>query len=228
MVGTNGNNIGTTNPNYPGALATVNVLPQAHTILCLSCHDTSFSGMGCATANGNTPCTSTISTGTAGTSWNGNPNGTLAGTNYAIGANGNLTQDHPVDVPYPTSDPTYWGIKVTAASVGTGYTVAFTDTTYGYGHPARLFSTDGVSAYIECGSCHNPHAQMNAVIPLYSGSSLGVPTSHFIRGQYRSTTEALAGTLPAGYTSTNYQTDNANFCMSCHSYPSGGFTGQVH
>ncbi|MGA2963861.1 MAG: hypothetical protein ABSD96_19510, partial [Candidatus Korobacteraceae bacterium] len=115
MVGTNGNNIGTTNPNYPGALATVNVLPQAHTILCLSCHDTSFSGMGCATANGNTPCTSTISTGTAGTSWNGNPNGTLAGTNYAIGANGNLTQDHPVDVPYPTSDPTYWGIKVTAA-----------------------------------------------------------------------------------------------------------------
>ena len=55
-----------------------------------------------------------IYTGTPGATWNGNPNGTLPGTNYAIGNNGNLTQDHPVDVAYPTADPTYSGFRLRA------------------------------------------------------------------------------------------------------------------
>jgi hypothetical protein len=220
MVGAGGTAIGSA--SNPGALSTVNNLPQAHTILCLSCHDTTFSNLACTTSV--TGCTNSIYTGTPGAGGTG----ILAGTNYAIGNGGNLTHDHPVDVPYPTTDPTYWGISVATTTNGTGqYVVSFTDSSYTYGHPARLFSTDGLTAYIECGSCHNPHAWMNAVVTI-SGANQAVPTSHFIRGQYRATTEALAGTLPASYTSANYQTDNANFCMSCHSYPSSGFTGSVH
>jgi hypothetical protein len=226
MVSTGGFVIGSTSTTNPGALSTLNNLPQAHTILCLSCHDTTFSAMGCTTSP--TGCTTGIYTGTPGATWNGNPNGTLPGTNYAIGNNGNLTQDHPVDVAYPTADPTYFGISIASATDGTGqYTVSFTDKAYTYGHPARLFSTDGQTAYIECGSCHNPHAWMSSVVNV-NGTNTAVATSHFIRGQYRSTTEALAGALPSTYSSGNYTTDNANFCMSCHAYPSNGFTGQVH
>jgi len=227
MVGNGGTAIGTT--TNPGALSTVNNLPQAHTILCLSCHDTTFSAMGCATANGSAPCTATISTGTASPS--GTP-GIIPGTNYAIGNNGDLSHDHPVDIPYPTTDPTYWGINIATTPTGTGqYTVTFSDTSYAYGHPARLFATSASTAYVECGSCHNPHAWLNAVVTM-GASNYAVPTSHFIRGQYRSTTEVLAGwttsTTPAAYTTANYEADNADFCMSCHVYPSTGFTGTVH
>jgi len=237
MVGNGGTAIGST--TNPGALSTVNQLPQAHTILCLSCHDTTFSAMGCTTASGSSPCTP-ISTGTTGGS-----GGILPATDFAIGNGGNLSHDHPVDVIYPTSmvsgsgttptNPLYFEVTIATTADGTGmYSVTFNDATYAYGHPARLFSTDGATAYIECGSCHNPHAWLNAVVPVpgtTAGSTVNqaVPTTHFIRGQYRSTTELLSSTVTSStYTSAQYQADNANFCMSCHMYPSASFTGLPH
>jgi hypothetical protein len=171
--------------------------------------------------------TSTISSGTTSTTGSG----IVPGSNYAIGNNGNLSQDHPVDIQYPTNDPTYWAVTVTTQTSGTGFVVTFNDTAYPYGHPGQLFSTDGTTAWIECGSCHNPHAWLNAVAPTPSGPT-AVPTAMFLRGQYRDPSDLLAFTTtnpaPSNYTSANYTTDNANFCMSCHSYPSSQFTGTVH
>ena len=192
-------NAGLMTAGLTNATQTLANLPMAHTVLCLSCHDTAF----------NTGMAASI------------PGSTTKYSNFNVGTGGNLSGDHPVNVVYPTTDPMYFG--VTAA------TGAFTDTAFAYGHPGRLYS-DGVNAYVECSTCHNPHAQTAAVVTI-AGSKVSVATTHFIRGQYRATNETAANhaTIPGpAPTSANYTTDNANFCMSCHSYPSGGFTGSVH
>jgi len=178
----------------------VNNLPMAHTVLCLSCHDTAF----------NTSMATNI------------PGSVIKGQNFNIGNGGNLTGDHPVNIQYPTANPTYWTVSIA------GGVVSFTDTTYGYGHPTRLY-TDGTYAYVECSTCHNPHNQTATVVPNQTGVMTAVNTTHFIRGQYRATNE-IATNLPAMSTNTaaQYTADNANFCMSCHSYPSAQFTGGVH
>jgi hypothetical protein len=153
------------------------------------------------------------------------PGSTTKTLNFNIGANENLSGDHPVDVQYPASNPTYFAAKVNA----TNYTVSFTDTAYAYGHPTKLY-TDGTNAYVECSTCHNPHNQTAVVVPGAGGVLTAVCTTHFIRGQYRSTDEVVttAPTVPCTPTKTTYITDNANFCMSCHSYPSNQFTGLPH
>jgi len=176
-------------------------LPMAHTVLCLSCHDTSFN-LAMAT---------------------GIPGSQVATRNYNIGASENLTGDHPVDIIYPLTNPTYWRATVNA----TNMTVSFTDTTYAYGHPARLF-TDGTNAYVECTTCHNPHNQTQTVVPNQTGVLQAVNTTHYVRGQYRATNEQIAPTYVSTNTPAQYTVDNANFCMSCHSYPSNGFNGNVH
>jgi nitrate reductase cytochrome c-type subunit len=176
-------------------------LPMAHTVLCLSCHDTTF----------NTGMAASI------------PGSTTKGQNFNIGAGGNLSSDHPVDVKYPQADPMYFGVSITNGNV------SFTDASFAYGHPARLYAS-GTDAYIECSTCHNPHAQTAAIVTV-AGAKTFVATTHFIRGQYRATNETASGApaVPGSApTSTTYTTDNANFCMSCHSYPSSGFTGLVH
>jgi nitrate reductase cytochrome c-type subunit len=186
-------------------------LPMAHTVLCLSCHDTTFN-TGMATAI----------TGS-----------TTKGLNFNIGANESLSGDHPVDIIYPANNPKYFTAKV---NVGT-YTVQFNDSLYAYGHPTKLY-TDGTNAYVECSTCHNPHSQRAVVVSNIGGIVPGavmsaVCTTHFIRGQYEATNETATGAAPAATgcptpTTTTYQTDNANFCMSCHSYPSNQFTGLPH
>ena len=178
-------------------------LPMAHTVLCLSCHDTTF----------NTAMATNI------------PGSTTKTLNFNIGAGENLTGDHPVDIIYPLTNPTYFTATVNA----TNMTVSFTDTAYAYGHPAKLY-TDGTNAYVECSTCHNPHNQTANVAPGVGGTLTAVCTTHFIRGQYRSTDEVAtnAPTIPCTPTSSTYTIDNANFCMSCHSYPSNQFTGLVH
>jgi cytochrome c553 len=196
-------NAGSMSSGSANATVALANLPMAHTVLCLSCHDTTFSGMAASI-----------------------PTSTTKGSNFAIGAGGTLSNSHPVDVAYPKSDPTYWTFNTPVLGPNNTYVVTFTDTTYAYGHPARLFSVDGSTAYVECGSCHNPHAQLNAVVPGVGGN-VGVCTTHFIRGQYRATNESL-GTPGCTTSSSTYTADNANFCMSCHSYPSSGFTGSVH
>jgi len=196
-------NAGLMTTGLVNATQTLADLPMAHTVLCLSCHDTTF----------NTNMAANI------------PGSPIKYSNFNIGNNGNLTGDHPVDVQYPVTDPMYFGISIDT----TNKRVSFTDTAFAYGHPARLY-TDGTFAYIECSSCHNPHAQTAAVITV-GASKLSVATTHFIRGQYRSTNETATNhaTIPGpAPSSTTYKVDNANFCMSCHAYPSSGFTGSVH
>ncbi len=176
-------------------------LPMAHTVLCLSCHDTTF----------NTSMAANI------------PGSTTKGSNFNIGNDFNLTGDHPVDVHYPTTNAMYWGVSITAG------TVSFTDTSYAYGHPAQLY-TDGTNVFIECSTCHNPHYQ-TAVVVNVDGALENVATTHFVRGQYRATNEAAtnAPAIPGpAPTAATYATDNANFCMSCHAYPSSGFSGTPH
>ncbi|MGD0470672.1 MAG: hypothetical protein ABSA54_20020 [Terriglobales bacterium] len=200
-------NAGTMTAGLTNAMSTaVANLPMAHTVLCLSCHDTSF----------NTTMATAI------------PGSTTKTLNFNIGANENLSGDHPVDIIYPTTNPTYFTVTVN----GTNYTVSFTDTLYGYGHPAKLY-TDGVNPYIECSSCHNPHDQTATVVPGVGGTLISVCTTHFIRGQYQATNEVATNHAPYPSTcltptKTTYTNDNANFCMSCHSYPSNQFTGLVH
>lgn len=177
-------------------------LPMAHTVLCLSCHDTAF----------NTGMAASI------------PGSTTKTSNFNIGTGGDLSGDHPVDVKYPQADPMYFGV-----TVGADGRVSFTDASFAYGHPARLFGS-GSDAYIECSSCHNPHAQTAAVVSK-GATKYAVATTHFLRGQYRATNEVATGAAPIPGpvpTTTTYRADNANFCMSCHAFPSSGFTGTVH
>lgn len=196
-------NAGAITSGVANGFAPVNNLPMAHTVLCLSCHDTTFNAGMAANIPGSTTKTD----------------------NFNIGVNENLSGDHPVDVAYPQADPTYFGVTVANG------TVTFTDANYTYGHPARLYA-NGTTAYIECSSCHNPHAQTVVVVPGQGGTKVAVNTTHFVRGQYRSTTENAGLINPAPVLSTNttatYEADNANFCMSCHALPSNGFTGLVH
>jgi len=203
--------LGLTNASSTG----INPIPMAHTVLCLSCHDTTF----------NTNMATNI------------PGSTTEGSNFNIGAGENLSGDHPVDIHYPLTDPTYFTATINA----TNLTVTFTDTAYAYGHPAQLF-TDGVNAFVECGTCHNPHNQTAMVVPVAGGTLGTVCTTHFIRGQYRDPSEltlTTAAPIPSGCTATNgsegasytagtVDIDNANFCMSCHMYPSSIFDGSAH
>lgn len=160
-----------------------------HTILCLSCHDTTFSGVTAVHES------------------------TTLGSNNAIGKGGDLTHDHPVHVVYPQGDPTFFNVTIGAAP---DYRVSFSDssaTAFAYGHPARLYSAGDGNAYVECSSCHNPHAWKSAVQTTSTGKK-AVTTVKFLRGAY-----------VLGSSTTNY--DGPNFCMSCHMFPAAAFDGTV-
>jgi len=180
------------------------------TILCLSCHDTAFSGMGSGTGgafkSGQTTAPSfSYSSGTYGTS---------GPSNTDIGTGGNLKNDHPVHVKYPKDDQTYWAISFdttanTPNSTAALNNVFFTDTAFAYGHPATLFTTNGKDAYVECASCHNPHSQSLTVQTTVNGKK-SYTTVHFLRGAY------------------NTSADQSNFCMSCHAMPADAWQGAAH
>lgn len=181
-------------PGYPGGSTTMdttglltqdlitgaytpNNAAMIHTAMCLSCHDTQFSAMALS-----------------------NPN------NQIVDSNGTgLNHNHPVDVAYPLAgaDPTFWVVTVSNGQA------SFKDASgavFAYGHPATLFVYNS-AAYVECGSCHNPHAYQNTVVK-QGGGLVTVQTAHFVRGQYDST--------------ANQQ----NFCVSCHADKSGQWDGQ--
>jgi len=156
---------------------TANNAAQVDTAMCLSCHDTAFSGIALS-----------------------NPN------NQIVDSGGtSLNHNHPVDVAYPLagSNVTLWVVNVTAG------VATFKDasaTVFGYGHPAKLFVYNS-AAYVECGSCHNPH-NFQVTVVTQSGGPVAVQTAHFVRGQYDTT--------------ANQQ----NFCVSCHADKSGAWDGQ--
>jgi len=191
----------------PGA-TTGNFNPDTsvHTILCLSCHDANFTGTSMG-AYGNNMQTAIAAALTSNPIVAG-----MTGQVVTSASPGDLSTNHPVHVTYPTSDPTYWGINIA------GGVVTFTDTASsfatGYGHSARLYANAGnTAAYIECSTCHNPHAFSQTVV-MHGATPTTVTTNHFIRGAY----DANPATSVANQT---------NFCMSCHSYPTAAFNGTM-
>ncbi len=103
-----------------------------------------------------------------------------------------LSSSHPVDVAY--SGGYNWAITIS------GGRVSFTDTAFAGGHPARLYlDAAGTTAYVECSTCHNPHAWQNAVVTI-AGVKTSKKTDKFVRGWYDPTDGS----------------SQANFCRSCH------------
>jgi Doubled CXXCH motif (Paired_CXXCH_1) len=133
--------------------------PNAHSVLCMSCHD------------------SGISTTTMGAM-------AMLGTD--------LTSTHPVDVKYGSNYD--WQITIAAGRA------SFTDVTFAGAHSARLYvDAAGANAYVECSSCHNPHAWQNAVVTVGT-TKVAKATDKFVRGWYD----------PADGAS------QAQFCRGCH------------
>lgn len=179
-----------------------------NTVFCLSCHDQTFNAV-MAGGQSNSPTTNmstqiTINnTHTNLLTVNGGVSGAVAG---------DLSSNHPTHVLYPnvagaavgsydqTTAFRYWALKANSSS--------FVDagTTYAYGHTARLFLNGANQAYIECGSCHNPHSQKVAVVSV-NGVKSTVATAHFVRGEYDNTNTQVA------------------FCVSCHADKSVAWNG---
>jgi len=215
-------------PDNPGGTMTAGltsgVVPtdtSEHTVLCLSCHDQTFNPVMAGTCPTNTTAgcagqispTTNMSTTIPGFTGSGDGMFTSIGGGVASAAF-DISSNHPVHAMYPNiagapatgsnytaevSD-TFWALQTASAS--------FVDpgTTFTYGHTARIFLNTANQAYIECGSCHNPHSQTVAVVTV-NGVKTSVATAHFIRGEY-----------------DNAQTQAA-FCMSCHADKSAAWNG---
>ncbi len=118
----------------------------------------------------------------------------ITGTTMGAGAlfGQDLSTSHPIDVQYGGSYN--WAITINAGRV------SFTDTGFAGGHPARLYvNAAGTAAYVECSTCHNPHAWKNAVVTI-GGVKQAKVTDTFVRGWY----------------DPNDGSTQANFCRSCH------------
>jgi len=197
---------------------------RVHTILCLSCHDGTFNtamnqavGSTGGPAAGGYSTSSTINVGASSAMGAGHSEMTTV-TGNVVDPTVGLANNHPVNVLYPNGSALASGVylpqeiikfwKVIPAA-GSPASVSFNDasgTTYSYGHAVRLFSSDGTNAYVECGSCHNPHAWQQGIV-VSNGAPTSVVTAHFLRGQYV-TAQDIAG-----------------FCMSCHAYMSQAWNG---
>lgn len=201
--------------------------PEIHSLMCLSCHD--------GAVGGNThdiggplggPFTGTGANGVGtgkgafGPSAIGAP-GYSSYSGNAAGFNGwdpgsTLLTTHPVHVKY-TSGGYNWVVSVNA----TNKTVSWQDQTFVpytgagvyIGHPAKLY-TDGVDAYVECTSCHEPH-RLNHVA-YQNGASWVVDTgaaattADYIRGPYNVPSDTHGGNVVAN------GEQNSGFCRSCH------------
>jgi len=190
-----------------------------HTVACLSCHDQTFNPVMAGSCPGGATCPAgqtspTTNMSTAIPGFTGSGDGMFTTINGGVATSSfNISSNHPVHAVYPniagspatgytavTSD-TFWALQSASASF-----VDSTDTTFSYGHPARIFLNSGNQAYIECGSCHDPHSQLVAVVTM-GGTVTSVATAHFVRGEYDTT-----------------QTQAA-FCMSCHADKSAAWNG---
>jgi len=196
---------------------------QAHTILCLSCHDAAFNtamnlapGLSGGPATGGYSTQTAVPVGSSGALKAGHSE--LVSVTGDVGTGASFANNHPVNVLYPNGSASASGtypattrVKFWVALPGSAVAgdVPFLDTTkgaYTYGHAVRLFTADGANAYVECGSCHDPHSiALNKVN--VNGTWYPFQTAHFLRGQY--TTAA----------------DIAGFCMSCHADKSAAWDG---
>lgn len=172
-----------------------------HTAACLSCHD------GSVAIQGMTGTTAEVISGG------------FHVTTYLNDGSESLKNDHPVNVIYDPTSSRNWPGTVDANGVITWTaTTASNAFQANYGRPWRLYSSttgrDGVGSYIECSSCHNPHA-VNWAKSTFAGVKNAVkPTNFFIRGWYN--------------------TDNPNsnsgqqFCRSCHYSKSNEYVNQFN
>ena len=159
--------------------------PLFHTAACLSCHDSSA-----------------VVVGMNGTSYE-----TVDGTNTAPTDLGSgttaLANDHPVHVAYTPGGYNWPGTvsngKITW-DVSNSFVANF-NTVYGHPTSFRAGLPGDNTAYVECGTCHNPHT-VQRVKQTISGTPGFYTSRFFIRGWYDSTN-----------TASNSATQ---FCRSCH------------
>lgn len=114
---------------------------NAISLFCLSCHDGS-NGLWALVKNQGTNDTGKTATGT----------NRVGATRTNIGADQNLTNDHPVNV------------RLGAAAADTNdVSTNWNDETYvtGASGKLRLFRIGANSDYVECASCHDPHKTEN-------------------------------------------------------------------
>jgi len=178
-----------------------------HTILCLSCHDSSMGNTSMGTLGGSWlggcagGCTPVGGTGNASFDpqymygigqvfWTNN------GANNGWSSVGSLQATHPVDVAWPTNGA-YWLVTIS------GTTATFTDTSFAlgdgnFGHPSKLY-VQGSTAYVECTSCHEPHRYSEYAYQVGSVWKFGT-TTDYLRGPYQTANGSL----------------QANFCRECH------------
>jgi hypothetical protein len=180
---------------------------SVNTVLCLSCHDQTFN----AIMAGGQPTSPTTNMGSTIANFTGAGDGSFTTIGGGVANSAfNIASNHPVHVLYPNIA----GAAVTGYDAPTAYRYwaltaagSFNDngSVFTYGHTARIFM-NGTAAYIECGSCHNPHSQNVAVVSV-NGTNQEVGSAHFIRGEY-----------------DNTQTQTS-FCISCHADKSVAWNG---
>jgi hypothetical protein len=171
----------------PGSFTDTDVL--FHTAACLACHDGNL----------------TIA-GMTGQSFE-TVDGQQVPTYLATTGGNSLENDHPVHVTYNPDGSRNWKGTVDANGsitwdVTDPYNKNFNDT---YGHPIRFYGVAGTptgSAYVECSTCHNPHAMNRARYKLGTGTTIYKTSKFFVRGWYDADN-------PASNSATQ-------FCRSCH------------
>jgi hypothetical protein len=168
-----------------------------HTAACLSCHDGSIS-----------------IAGMTGTSYEAIPGGFHVPTYLNDGAE-SLKNDHPVDVAYVPGGYNWPGtVNADGSITWANNDNATNQFQASYGRPFRLYAAtsgrDGVGSYVECSTCHNPHAMQYAKSK-FQGSSQVKPSAFFVRGWYDLNN--------SGSNSTQ------QFCRSCHYSKSNEYMG---
>jgi hypothetical protein len=128
-------------PSGPMSAPATSTDPAWHSYLCFSCHDGAVAGLNI-------------------------PSGTVATDNFLLnGGNGDtdLTNDHPVDIAWPTDTINY----ELPANV-TGALTTFNK------QPMPLYG--GTTNKIECATCHNPHYQATVASNAFRGNFLRIGT----------------------------------------------------
>ena len=164
--------------------------PAFHTAACLSCHD------GSVAIAGMTGTTTEVVSG-----------GFHVPT-YLNDGTESLKNDHPVDVPYDPTTSFNWPGTVDSTNGVITWTATTASNAFqnNYGRPFRLYATasgrEGFGSYVECSTCHNPHAE-NYSKSTYNGVKNTVkPSNFFVRGWYN--------------TDNSASNSGQQFCRSCH------------
>ena len=169
--------------------------PLFHTAACLSCHDGNVTIVGMTGQSFETVDGKTVPT-------------------YLNKDGYSLSNDHPVHVTYdPTSSFNWPGtVDVNGKITWTLSDTWITDQYNKFGHPARFYTVAGTGSYVECSTCHNPHAMNYARQTTGNNTKLYVKTKFFVRGWYDADN---ANSHSA-----------ANWCRSCHYSKSNEYVQQ--